>query len=174
MVPRDRCWASSSLKCFLVAGLQWFSSMGKVRGGGLQRVCANCSYCFENVQFSLCQLTWTWKPCSLSSVLGIQKSNVGVYHQPFAICFVSFLMCAGSYDGEIIVWNNSTENALRILRPLAELGEGEKSHFHTQMQLNSTNISFYNCKVNVSCFSACDMSFLVILYFSLLCSTLIF
>lgn len=27
------------------------------------------------------------------------------------------LMCAGSYDGEIVVWNNSTEKALKKLRP---------------------------------------------------------
>ena len=29
----------------------------------------------------------------------------------------SLPLCTGSYDGEITVWNNSTENALRKLRP---------------------------------------------------------
>lgn len=35
-------------------------------------------------------------------------------------------MCAGSYDGEIIVWNNSTEKALRKLQPHAEHEDHKK------------------------------------------------
>lgn len=30
---------------------------------------------------------------------------------------VLFGLCAGSYDGEIVVWNSSTEKALKKLRP---------------------------------------------------------
>uniref|UniRef100_A0A8C2ZLX5 WD repeat domain 49 n=1 Tax=Cyclopterus lumpus TaxID=8103 RepID=A0A8C2ZLX5_CYCLU len=65
----------------------------------------------------------------------------GVQHRSDVLC-AAFqppqTLVTGSYDGEIIVWNNGTENALRKLQPLAELEEGKKSHL--QMQLNSTNL----------------------------------
>ncbi|XP_056297367.1 WD repeat-containing protein 49-like isoform X3 [Pseudoliparis swirei] len=57
----------------------------------------------------------------------------GVRHRSDVLC-AAFqppqTLVTGSYDGEIIVWNNSTENALRILRPLAELGEDHVSDSH--------------------------------------------
>ncbi|XP_068571471.1 cilia- and flagella-associated protein 337-like isoform X2 [Cebidichthys violaceus] len=83
----------------------------------------------------------------------------GVQHRSDVLC-AAFqppqTLVTGSYDGEIIVWNNGTEKALRRLRPLAELREGKKSHFHTRMPVNSTNTLFCNRKVNMS--SACDLS----------------
>ncbi|XP_068441993.1 cilia- and flagella-associated protein 337-like [Clinocottus analis] len=57
----------------------------------------------------------------------------GVQHRSDVLC-AAFqppqTLVTGSYDGEIIVWNNSTERALRKLQPLAELGEGHVSDSH--------------------------------------------
>ncbi|XP_049432151.1 WD repeat-containing protein 49-like [Epinephelus fuscoguttatus] len=51
----------------------------------------------------------------------------GVQHRSDVLC-AAFqppqTLVTGSYDGEIIVWNNSTEKALRKLRPHAEHREG--------------------------------------------------
>ncbi|KAM9359133.1 cilia- and flagella-associated protein 337-like [Symphorus nematophorus] len=51
----------------------------------------------------------------------------GVQHRSDVLC-AAFqppqTLVTGSYDGEIIVWNNSTEKALRKLRPCAESREG--------------------------------------------------
>ncbi|XP_062275897.1 WD repeat-containing protein 49-like [Scomber scombrus] len=53
----------------------------------------------------------------------------GVQHRGDVLC-AAFqppqTLVTGSYDGEIIVWNNSTEKALRKLWPRAEHDEGEK------------------------------------------------
>ncbi|XP_031716832.1 WD repeat-containing protein 49, partial [Anarrhichthys ocellatus] len=57
----------------------------------------------------------------------------GVQHRSDVLC-AAFqppqTLVTGSYDGEIIVWNNGTEKALRRLRPLAELGEGHVPDSH--------------------------------------------
>ncbi|XP_054455537.1 WD repeat-containing protein 49-like [Anoplopoma fimbria] len=57
----------------------------------------------------------------------------GVQHRSDVLC-AAFqppqTLVTGSYDGEIIVWNNSTEKALRKLRPLAELREGHVPDSH--------------------------------------------
>ncbi|XP_042564564.1 WD repeat-containing protein 49 [Clupea harengus] len=54
----------------------------------------------------------------------------GVQHHDDVLC-AAFrppqTLVTGSYDGEIIVWNNSTENALRKLRPDGQLGLRSKS-----------------------------------------------
>lgn len=55
-------------------------------------------------------------------------------------------MCTGSYDGEIIVWNNSTEKALRKLWPRAEYDEGEKHQgltgTHTFKEIQQTTVQY--------------------------------
>ncbi|XP_051252810.1 WD repeat-containing protein 49-like isoform X1 [Dicentrarchus labrax] len=57
----------------------------------------------------------------------------GVQHRSDVLC-ATFqppqTLVTGSYDGEIIVWNNSTEKALRKLRPHAEHREGKKQLGH--------------------------------------------
>ncbi|KAM6932151.1 LOW QUALITY PROTEIN: cilia- and flagella-associated protein 337-like [Lycodopsis pacificus] len=56
----------------------------------------------------------------------------GVQHRSDVLCaaFQPPQTLVVSYDGEIIVWNNGTEKALRSLRPLAELGEGHVPDSH--------------------------------------------
>ncbi|XP_063763444.1 WD repeat-containing protein 49-like [Eleginops maclovinus] len=58
----------------------------------------------------------------------------GVQHRSDVLC-AAFqppqTLVTGSYDGEIKVWNSSTEHALRKLRPLTEHREGKKTQFNT-------------------------------------------
>lgn len=58
--------------------------------------------------------------------LSIQKKKKEVSTKFLHFVSVPLLMCIGSYDGEIIVWNNSTEKALRKLQPNAEHEDGNK------------------------------------------------
>ncbi|XP_035536326.1 WD repeat-containing protein 49-like [Morone saxatilis] len=57
----------------------------------------------------------------------------GVQHRSDVLC-AAFqppqTLVTGSYDGEIIVWNNSTEKALRKLRPYAQHKEGHFPDSH--------------------------------------------
>ncbi|XP_041796668.1 WD repeat-containing protein 49-like [Chelmon rostratus] len=68
----------------------------------------------------------------------------GVQHRSDVLC-AAFqppqTLVTGSYDGEIIVWNNSTEKALRKLRPHAEHQEGKK-----QLGLFPNSHIIVNCK----------------------------
>ncbi|XP_075426736.1 cilia- and flagella-associated protein 337 isoform X1 [Ascaphus truei] len=71
----------------------------------------------------------------------------GVQHRDDILC-AGFLppqsLVTGSYDGEMVVWNNSTENASRKLHP--EGGRGVKSKSDSQLQ-SARNRS-------MSCFSS--------------------
>lgn len=58
-----------------------------------------------------CQLLWY--SCQ-KIMLYLQRSQVLALH------FVLRVMCAGSYDGEILVWNSNTETVLRKLHPHKE------------------------------------------------------
>ncbi|XP_042342868.1 WD repeat-containing protein 49-like [Plectropomus leopardus] len=68
----------------------------------------------------------------------------GVQHRSDVLC-AAFqppqTLVTGSYDGEIIVWNNSTEKALRKLRPHAEHREGHfpDSHLGVNSKEDSDN-----------------------------------
>ncbi|XP_027136264.1 WD repeat-containing protein 49 isoform X2 [Larimichthys crocea] len=72
----------------------------------------------------------------------------GVQHHSDVLC-AAFqppeTLVTGSYDGEITVWNNSTEKALRKLRPHTELREGHFSN--SQLGVNGKEDSDYSIAI---------------------------
>lgn len=120
MVAGDRCCVLSSLEWFL-----WLACMiqqyKESKSVFVDKKCLSRLFISSENMFSLC-IKGLSKYESLYS-FGNCKYKVQfkkVSDKFLAFCFVSLVIRAGSYDGEIIVWNNSTEKALRKLRPHAE------------------------------------------------------